>query len=217
MSRISREQQKWCLTPFLMTVAAIEPHAQTMEPIELLDPELSRFTIENTNSDNFGMVDDVLEVREPEGWLKSVERYGDFELVVDFRFMTDDADSGIFVRALGENEFVRGWPNQSYQVQLRNPIGESPFPPVGGIFRHGMANGETTYDEDLARETSRPTGEWQTLVVRVTGDSLSVELNDVLITRAAGLANATGFIGIQGETGALEFRSLRMRELESEP
>lgn len=210
--------RKTCKTPFSLTLyllmlAAMATHGQTMEQTELLDNELSRFTIENTSADNFSMVDGVLEVREPEGWLKSVERYGDFELITEFRFMTDDADSGIFVRALGENEFVRGWPNQSYQVQLRNPIGESPFPAVGGLFRHGMANGETSYDEDLAGEVSLPTGEWQTLVVRVVGDSLTVELNDVLITRAAGLANETGFIGIQGETGTLEFRSLKIAPL----
>jgi hypothetical protein len=187
--------------------------AQLMEPIELLDSELSHFTIENTTADNFNMRGSVLEVREPEGWLKSIARYADFELVSEFRFMTDDADSGIFVRALGEREFVRGWPNQSYQVQLRNPLGDSPFPAVGGIFRHGMANGETNYDEALAGVVSRPTGEWQTLRIRVERDALTVELNDVLITRAAGLANETGHIGIQGETGTLEFRSLRLRPL----
>lgn len=186
---------------------------QAMNPTELLDGELRHFTIENTTAGNFRMAGGVLEVREPEGWLKSVERYGDFELISEFRFMTDDADSGIFVRALGEREFVRGWPNQSYQVQLRNPLGDSPFPPVGGIFRHGMANGETNYDEALAREVSRPTGEWQTLGVKVVGDTLTVELNGVVITRAAGLANDTGHIGIQGETGTLEFRSLLLRPL----
>jgi len=186
---------------------------QSMQAMELLDSELSRFTIENTSANNFQMVESVLAVSEPEGWLKSNERYEDFVLTTEFRFMTIDADSGIFVRALGDSEFVRGWPNQSYQVQLRNPLGQSPFPPVGGLFRHGMANGETEFDEDLASATSLPTGEWQTLVVTVEGDALTVELNGVVITRAAGLANETGFIGIQGETGSLEFRSLRIAPL----
>jgi hypothetical protein len=184
-----------------------------MEATELLDNELSRFTIENTTAGNFNVNDGILEVREPEGWLKSVERYDDFELVTEFRFMTDDADSGIFVRALGENEFARGWPTQSYQVQLRNPLGESRFPAVGGLFRHGMASGETSYDEDLAGETSLPTGEWQTLRVRVEGTALTVELNYVVITRATGLVEQSGFIGIQGETGALEFRSIKIQPL----
>ena len=184
-----------------------------MTETELLDADLTRWTIENTDQDNFNFRDGVLEVREPEGWIRSTERYADFELVVEFRFMTDNADSGIFVRALGENEFVRGWPNQSYQVQLRNPIGESPFPPVGGLFRHGMASGETEYDEDLARQTSLPTGEWQTIVVRVEGTRLTAELNGQPILRGEDIGNGTGFIGLQGETGVLEFRSLRLRLL----
>lgn len=202
-----------CIVGLAPVAAPLVTMGQAMEPIELLDSELTRFTVENTTADNFNMIGGVLEVREPEGWLKSTERYGDFELVSEFRFMTDDADSGLFVRALGEREFVRGWPNQSYQVQLRNPLGDSPFPAVGGLFRHGMANGETNYDEALAGEVSLPTGEWQTLRVRVEGDLLTVELNDVLITRAAGLANETGYIGLQGETGTLEFRSIKLRPL----
>jgi hypothetical protein len=197
----------------LLSLIAGQTQGQLMERTELLDAGLSRFTIENTAADNFNVIDGVLEVREPEGWLKSVERYADFELIVEFRFMTENADSGIFVRALGEREFVRGWPNQSYQVQLRNPLGQSPFPPVGGLFRHGMASGETRYDEDLARQTSRGTGEWQTLLVRVDGDALTAVLNGVEITHAAAIGNETGFIGIQGETGTLEFRSLLLREL----
>lgn len=196
----------------LMLVGSLA-ESQTAESVELLDDALSRWTVENTTAGNFRVVDGVLEVSEPEGWLKSTERHADFELTVEFRFMTDDADSGIFVRALGEGEFVRGWPNQSYQVQLRNPIGESPFPPVGGLFRHGMPSAETAYDEALARANSRPTGEWQTLVVRVAGDRLSVDLNGIGITRAAGIGNGSGFIGIQGETGVLEFRSLRLSPL----
>ena len=184
-----------------------------MDPIELLDADLSQWTVENTTDDNFNMIDGVLEVREPAGWLKSVERYADFELVTEFRFMTDDADSGIFVRAKGDSEFVRGWPNESYQVQLRNPLGESPFPPVGGLFRHGMASGATDYDEALARSTSAPTGQWQNLTVRVEGTTLMAELNGVPITRGEAIGNGTGFIGIQGETGVLEFRSLTIRPL----
>jgi hypothetical protein len=187
--------------------------AQSMDWTELFDVELSRWTIEDTTAGNFNVRDGVLQVREPEGWLKSSERYLDIELEAEFRYLTDDADSGIFLRAAGELTFSRGWPNQSYQVQLRNPAGTSPFPPVGGLFRHARPSGETDYDEDLARSLSAPTGEWQTLHVRLEGDSLSVALNGTEITRAAGLADESGFIGIQGETGALEFRAIRVREL----
>lgn len=180
---------------------------------ELLDDGLSHWTIENAPAGNFRVSAGVLVVREPEGWLKSTERYADFELATEFRFMTDDADSGIFVRARGERDFVRGWPNESYQVQLRNPLGPSPYVPVGGLFRHGMAHGETHYDEPLARQVSRPTGEWQTIIVRVEGTKLAVMLNDVRVLTAGTILNRPGYIGLQGETGVLEFRSLALSEL----
>jgi hypothetical protein len=204
------KSRQLALAPILLLLSLSATHGQGGNPVELLDGELSHWTIENTTAGNFRHRDGVLEVREREGWLKSNDTYADFELVAEFRFLTDDADSGIFVRAEGQNTFTRGWPNQSYQVQLRNPIGTSPFPPVGGIFRHGMASGDTTYNEDLARATSRPTGEWQTLGVRVVGDTLTVTLNDVEITRATAIGGSPGHIGIQGETGALEFRSIQL-------
>lgn len=179
---------------------------------ELLDAGLTRWAIENAPADHFRIVDGVLEVHEPEGWLRSDRHYADFTCTLDFRFMTDDADSGLFVRVLGDQAFRRGWPNQSYQVQIRNPLGPSAYPPVGGLFRHGMASGATDYDEALARTTCLPTGVWQTLAVTVTGSELMVALNGVEITRAADLRNETGFIGLQGETGVLEFRSVGIRQ-----
>ena len=180
---------------------------------ELLDAELSRFTIQNATAANFRMVDDVLEVSEPDGWLRSKERVADFEVLIEFRYLTDDADSGLFLRTQGAASFRRGWPGESYQVQIRNPAGSSPYPPVGYLFRHGMPHGETHYDESLARAVSKPTGEWQTLLVRAIGAEVLVAVNGVETTRARGLRTGPGFIGIQGETGTLQFRSLRLTDI----
>ena len=188
-------------------------HGQSMEYTELLDASLSHWTIENTAGDNFRMNAGVLRVDGPDGWLRSTASYADFELRVEFRFLTDAADSGIFVRAAGDDTFVRGWPNASYQVQMRNPLGESRFVPVGGLFRHGMPDGDTDYDETLARQLSRPNGEWQLIVVRVTGEELVAELNGRRVLTASNIGNVEGHIGLQGETDSLEYRSLQIRPL----
>ena len=195
----------------ILTTAHVE--GQQLSFIELLSGSFDGWTIEDTQHDNFSIVDGVLVVAAPEGWLKSEREYADFELEVEFRFMTDDADSGIFIRAIGDEPFARGWPNESYQVQLRNPLGESRFAPVGGIFRHGMPDGKTAYDEALARRVSRPTGEWQQIFIRLVGEELSVALNGTALTSAQAIGNRQGFIGLQGETGSLEFRSMKIREL----
>lgn len=162
----------------------------------------------NAPAERFRLEDGVLRVEGAGGWLRSERRYADFTVTAELRFLTEDADSGLFVRADGDGEFGSGWPDDSYQIQLRNPLGDSPFPPIGGLFRHGNRGGTTQFDEMAAREAFTGTGEWQTLVVEVVDDTLSVELNGTRVMAADGLANETGFIGIQSETGALEIRSL---------
>lgn len=188
--------------------AAASASAQTSDFSPLFDGTLSGWTIENDA--NVRVEQGVLRVEGPRGWLRSNDRYGDFSLRIGFRFLTDDADSGIFVRAVADSEFGPGWPGNSYQVQLHNPIGANRFPPVGGIFRHGRPQGETRYDEPLARSTSTGTGEWQTLEIDVAGESLVVRLNGVTLTEAEGIGNPTGFIGIQAETGIVEFRGIEI-------
>lgn len=186
--------------------------AQNDEFTPLFDGTLDGWTIENTSHDNFSLREGILRVEEPEGWLKSDRQYGDFVLRIEFRFMTDNADSGIFVRAVADSEFIRGWPGNSYQVQLRNPLGESPFPPVGGVFRHGTPQGDIEFDPADAARLSTGTGEWQTLQIELRGEELTVWLNDSLLSRAFNIVNERGYIGIQGETGAVEFRSIGIAE-----
>jgi len=180
---------------------------------ELLGGDFDGWTSVDTTSESFRIEGGVLRVDGSEGWLRSDATYADFELTVEFRFLTDDADSGILFRVVGTAPFARGWPNQSYQLQMLNPASESRFPPLGSLFRHGMPNGDTQFDEPLARQTSRPTGEWQTLVIRVSGETVEASLNGVKVLEADGIGNSPGHIGIQGETSALEFRSLRLRQL----
>ena len=193
--------------------ATSNTNAQAAMGTELLGGNLDGWTIVDTQSNNFRIEGGVLRVYGSEGWLRSDATYADFELTVEFRFLTDDADSGIFFRAVGTEPFARGWPNQSYQLQMLNPVSASRFPPIGSLFRHGMPNGDTQFDEPLARQTSRPTGEWQTLEIRVSGESVAASLNGVKVLEAGGIGNGSGHIGIQGETSALEFRALRLRQL----
>jgi hypothetical protein len=180
--------------------------------VPLFDGTLRGWTVENTSAGNFSILDGALHVDGPPGWLRSERQYADFELLVEFRFLTDNGDSGIFVRAQPNASFGPGWPSNSYQLQLLNPNIESRFPPLGAVFRHGTPAGETTFDVAVARRAFTGVGEWQTLIVAVIGDVLTAELNGVPLTQAANVVNQTGYIGIQGETSALEFRRIDIRE-----
>ncbi len=195
--------------PAVLLLAGLTAQAQTSAGLEpLFDGTLAGWTVEN---DAAVTVDDgVLRIEAPRGWLRSNEQYGDFSLRIEFRFLDDDTDSGIFVRALADGTFGPGWPNNAYQVQLRNPIGESRFPPVGGLFRHGKPQGETRFDAADAERLSLGTGEWQTLEIDVEGEELAVRLNGEALTDAWAIENPRGYIGIQAELGAIEFRAIEI-------
>jgi Domain of Unknown Function (DUF1080) len=196
----------------LTTVAAGAAAAQPAgDFVPLLDDTLEAWTIENNG--RFPVAGRVVTAEGPEGWLKSRRQFGDFELHVEFRFLTEDGDSGVFVRANPDATFGRGWPSKTYQLQLLNPHRDDRFPPLGNLFRHGMPDGQTRFDPAVARRAFTGVGEWQTLTLRVAGDELTADLNGVRLTEAEGIANPTGFIGIQGETSALEFRRIDIREL----
>ena len=105
---------------------------------------------------------------------------------------------------------MRGWPNNAYQVQLRNPAGKSFLPAAGGLFRHGMPQGDLKYDQAAVEKLSRGTNEWEDLELTVTGDTLTVRFNGSEVTRAGNIVRQPGYVGLQAETGSLEFRSIEI-------
>lgn len=179
--------------------------------VPLFDGTLNGWVVENSEAGNFSVREGVLRVEGPTGWLRSAREYGDVSVRLELRFVTADADSGLFVRAPRGASFMRGWPNNSYQVQIRNPLTASRLPPVGGLFRHGMPAGETTFDPAVVEKLARPTGEWQTLEADVLGDRLTARFNGTEVLRAGNIATPRGFLGLQGETGIVEFRAIEVR------
>jgi len=180
--------------------------------VPLFDGTLDGWTIENSEPEVFTVENGILHVEGAQGWLRSERQYSDFVLRAEFRFLTDNTDSGIYVRAVADSEFIRGWPNNSYQIQVRNPIGESRFGPVGDLFRHGTPPGDIEFDPAVPARASTGTGEWQTLEIEATSDTLAVRLNGTPLMRAGNIANPTGYIGIQSELDAIEFRSIAIQE-----
>jgi N-sulfoglucosamine sulfohydrolase len=209
------------LTIVLIVIAAAldgREAAQTARFEPLFDGRtLSGWTVENTDAGNFSVRDGVLHVTGPGGWLRSVRQFADFALRVELRFLTADADSGIFLRAPDppSHVFIRGWPANAYQVQARDISTNRTDKPIwiGNLYRHRVAEpGETDYDSDAALQAFRPTGEWQLLEIEAAGSTLTVALNGTQVTRAANIVNPRGHVGIQGETGAVEYRAIDIAE-----
>ncbi len=199
------------LIAFVFVTVANGQSPRTFVP--LFDGTLKGWVVENSTANNFTAGNGVLRVEAPSGWLRSERQFTDFTMRVAFRFLAADTDSGIFFRTTGATQFMRGWPNNAYQIQLRNPATRSPLPAVGGLFRHGMPQGELAFDQAAVEKLSRGTGEWQELELTVSGQTLTVRLNGTEVTRAGNIVSQPGYVGLQAETGAIEFRSIEISEL----
>lgn len=130
--------------------------------------------------------------------LCTIESFGDFELLVDWKILKD-GDSGIY---------LRGTP----QVQIwDNPIGS------GGLY-----NNEKGPSKPLA-VADHPPGQWNTFRIRMVGDRVTAHLNDVLVVADTPLENywdrsrplpARGPIELQSHGNTLWFRNVFVRRLD---
>jgi hypothetical protein len=73
-----------------------------------------------------------------------------------------------------------------------------------------MPDAETEFEDARARSVTSQAGEWQTLEMTVEGERVSAAINGTPVLQAEGIGNVSGYIGIQGETPSLEFRSVRI-------
>jgi hypothetical protein len=129
--------------------------------------------------------------------LCSVEQFGDFELMVDWR-IEEGSDSGIY---------LRGTP----QVQIWDrPVGS------GGLF-----NNEKHPSEPLKR-ADRLVGSWNRFRIVMVGDRVTVTLNDELVVRNEVMENywdrnqpmvSRGAIELQAHETPVWIRNVYVREL----
>lgn len=149
----------------------------------------------------FSVQDGLLHVTgTPYGYLRTEKAYSDFILMMEWRWTEGRADSGIFTLLQGEDKV---WPT-GVQLQMR----ESDF---GYFFSgHPLKGVEGFRKAPLVEEDpENPDGEWNTVMIISKGGRLSALVNNVLVNEAE-CDVKEGYIGIQSEGGAMDFRNIRL-------
>lgn len=181
------------------------------EVVSLFDGKsLANWEIQNGG--NFSVKEGVLKVDKGVGWLRSVDTYGDFTLTMEFRFLEEGSNSGIFVRTgPTSKDDESGWPDNGYQVQCMDTI-EGTYP-LATMIPYGAPPFEHESDLVALRKAYKPAGEWHLYEITCQGEEMSVSLNGSLITTCTSIKNLEGHIGIQCEPGVLEFRKIEVEIL----
>jgi hypothetical protein len=152
------------------------------------------------NGGKFRAEDGVIKLDGGRGWLRSDKEYTNFALQLEVRWLKPKQDSGVFLRATQEGS---NWPNERYEVQCENSER------VARIF-----GAKHERDVELATSLLKPTGQWNSYEITCTGTNLKVKFNGQLVASSDSLTRSSGFIGLQGEGGLLEFRNVRIKSLE---
>ena len=152
------------------------------------------------NNANFVVEDGVIKHRGGLGWLRSDKQYSDFILRLEFRFLKEKQDGGVFLRS---NKDGSNWPTRKYEVQIENTER------MAKIFgtQHEL-------DVELTRRLLKPNGEWNEYQITVKGASVEVRLNGEVVSKSDKAGDLQrGYIGLQGENGQHEYRNFRIKEL----
>jgi hypothetical protein len=125
--------------------------------------------------------------------LAAKREYGDFELRLQWRAVTDKYSGGICIR--------------SDKDLATNEIG------ILDGNEGGLINGGTASGARVVPELQGPFGQWNEWRIVARGDRVTLWCNGRKGWEATGVMPAKGLIGLRAEDTAMEYRNLRIREL----
>ncbi|MBE0655920.1 MAG: DUF1080 domain-containing protein [Bacteroidales bacterium] len=158
----------------------------------LADPDLT-FFIKDGNIQTSG---------DPFGYIRTAERFSDFELSVEWRWLAEPGNSGVFIHIQEDNI----WP-VCLECQLMNQkAGDFVCFPGFDFAEH--TDKENWAVSKRAESSEKPAGEWNHYDIRVVGDSVSIYVNNVLQNIATQTKFTEGHIALQSEGAPLEFRNV---------
>lgn len=140
--------------------------------------------------------DGNLRITKGMGWIRTEKEYKDFILELEWRALEEQYDSGIFIRCGAEG---KPWPTDGWQINLR-------YSAIGGLVRG--------YKSMVPAETpKKPINTWVKMTIEVKGSKVSLIVDGEPNWEFDKLDRDKGYIGIQIEDKAFDFRNIRIKEL----
>ena len=141
-------------------------------------------------------------VGNPFGYMRTAEKYGNYKLHVEWRWVGEGTNSGIFLHVQDGDKL---WPN-AIECQLCNGKAGD-FVMLGGSkIKEIECVGEFPI-KDRNGDFEKPVGEWNTAEIVCEGTTITVYINGELQNQCTG-ENSEGYIALQSEGGPIEFRNV---------
>ncbi len=145
-------------------------------------------------------------------YLATPQDHKDFELLIDWKMLSHESDSGIYLRGCPQ---VQIWSSTDPTAQGYGSAAGS-----GGLWN----NNEGSPGRFPLAKADRPVGTWNRFRIKIVGDRVTVVLNDQLVVDDAVMHNFfdrsnpifdSGPIQLQTHGGEIRFRNIYIRTISS--
>lgn len=153
----------------------------------------------------------------PNGYIRTIEEYGSYELHAEWRWLEEPKNSGVLLHTTGEDMI---WPN-CIEAQLMSGK-------AGDFVLMGKGTGITVNDTAYVIESEEKRykvipkfeesselspGEWNSYDITVTPEKIVLKVNGVVQNIGTSPTKSKGNICIQSEGGPIEFRNIYLKPL----
>ncbi|MCH8127368.1 DUF1080 domain-containing protein [candidate division KSB1 bacterium] len=150
------------------------------------------------------------------GWLSTTQEFANFKLELEFR-VPDGGNSGVFLRAPHEGDPAY----TGMEVQVLDDYAEK-----YAKLRPWQYTGSVYAVQAPSSRASKKANEWQKMIIICNGPKVTVVLNDIEIINTnlidhlekartnPGIKRRKGYIGLQNHSTKIEYRNIRLQELE---
>jgi len=151
------------------------------------------------NNATFNVTNGCIHISKTSGWLRSERVYTNFIFEAEWRGLETNYNSGFFLRAGLDG---KPFPTDVWQVNLKESA-------LGSL----MKGSKTIVAFPTERGPRTPPFEWVTFRMEVRGSTLTLDINGQRAWKFEQFDSASGYLGMQAEGKAFEFRNLRLQEL----
>ncbi len=163
--------------------------------------DLSGWVVVRGAPESFAVRDSVLQTNaSPKCWLRSEQEYLNYVLRLEWRLLSEEGNSGVFLCARDTGEEFP----QCLEVQIYHKN-------AGGMFPIRKAVGGPTalpWEERI-----NPVGQWNQYQIVVYNGCVVLAVNGHVVSQANILDPQIGHIGLQCETGRVQFRRIEIKEI----
>ena len=145
---------------------------------------------------------------QPFGYLRTAEKYGDYKLHVEWRWVGEGSNSGIF-QSVQDGDKV--WPEAIEYQLCSGKAGD--YVMLGGAKIRDIECVREFPVKDRSADAENPVGECNTAEIICKGKTITSYVNGKLLNECTG-DHTEGYIALQSEGGPIEFRNIYITDVE---